>query len=127
MKLNIPIGTKSEREHTVGIADTAVEYGSGLAAVFATPAMIALMEQTAYMSIEPFLEAACSSVGISINVQHKKATLPGKMIFCQSEVTKVDGKRVHFSIKAFDEKGEIGCAEHVRYVINKEEFMSHLK
>lgn len=126
MKLNIPTNRKSEQRHIVSSADTAAKYGSGLAEVFATPAMIALMEQTAYKGIEPFLDTGYSSVGISISVQHKKATLPGKEVYCQSEVTKVDGKRVHFSIIAFDEEGEIGRAEHVRYVINSKDFMARL-
>lgn len=127
MEIQIPIGTKLDRKRTVTSDDTAAKYGSGLAEVYATPAMIAFMEQTAYMSIEPFLPKECGSVGVSINVQHKKATLPGKEVHCQAEVTKVEGKRVFFTIAAFDEDGQIGTAEHVRYIINSEEFMNRLK
>lgn len=127
MELQNSIGTQLEQKHIVSLSDTAVQYGSGLAEVFATPAMIALMEQTAYKSIEAFLDEGYSSVGISIDVQHKKATLPGREVRCRSEVTKIEGKRVYFNIKAFDEQGEIGCATHARYVINSEEFMARLQ
>lgn len=127
MELTIPIGTKLDKKRVVTSDDTATQYGSGLAEVFATPAMIALMEQTAYMSIESFLPKGYSSVGISVNVQHTKATLPGREVHCQSEVTKVEGKRVYFSISVYDDSGKVGEAEHVRYVIDSEEFIARLK
>lgn len=127
MNIEIPIGTTLDKKRKVEPADTAVMYGSGLAEVYATPAMIAFMEQTAYMSIEPFLPEGYSSVGISINVQHKKATLPGKEVSCHSEVIQVEGKRISFKLVASDEDGEIGTAEHTRYIINSEEFIARLK
>ena len=127
MELSITVGIQGHETKIVEKKDTASAFGSGLAEVFATPAMIALMENTAYLSIDSLLPEGYSSVGISINVQHKKASLPGSIVSCYSEVTKVDGKKVHFHIEASDEEGEIGVAEHVRYIINSDEFMRRLK
>ncbi len=127
MDIKIPVRTKLERKHTVTANDTASKYGSGTLDVYATPAMIAFMEQTAYMSIEEFLPEGFGSVGISLNVQHTKATLPNAAVQCIAEVTKVEGKRVFFKVTAFDESGEIGSGEHVRYIINNEEFLVRLK
>lgn len=126
MKIVIPIGTHLEKEHIVSTQDTALQYGSGSAEVFATPAMIAFMEQTAYKSIQQYLPEGCSSVGISINVQHKKATLPGKKVSCRSEVINIEGKKITFTIVVNEGYVEIGTAEHVRYIINSEEFMARL-
>jgi predicted thioesterase len=85
------------------------------------------MENTAYKSIEPYLPEGFSSVGIQVNVSHKKASLPGSIISCRSEITKVEGKKIFFSLTASDEKGEIGTGEHIRYIINSKEFMERLK
>ena len=125
--MNITIGIKGNQTKIVEKKDTAAQIGSGLADVFATPAMIALMEQTAYKSIEDVLPEEYSSVGIEINVKHLKASLPGAIITCNSEITEIDGKKVSFEIKASDENGIIGTAHHVRYIINSEEFINKLK
>lgn len=128
MEINIPVGVKGEEKKNVALTDTASAYGSGLAEVFATPAMIAFMEQTAYKSIEPHLPQGYSSVGIGLNnVLHKKATLPQKEVVCHSEVVKVDGKKITFSIQVFEGDIEVGCAEHTRYIINSEEFMKNIR
>ncbi len=127
MDFNIPTGTSGNQTKRVLEEDTAQKVGSGLAAVYATPAMIAFMEKTAFLSIEDLLPEGYSSVGIQINVAHKKASLPGAEIRCTSEVTKVDGKKVFFTISASDENGEIGTAEHIRFIINSEAFMDALK
>ncbi|PVX51754.1 putative thioesterase [Balneicella halophila] len=127
MEVKIKEGITLQQKRTVALDDTAIKYGSGLAEVYATPAMISFMENTAYRSIESFLPEGYSTVGISINVQHTKATLPGKKVDCQSIVTKVDGKKVFFKIEASDEEGKIGTADHVRYIVNSEEFVARLK
>jgi fluoroacetyl-CoA thioesterase len=127
MEFKIEKGVQGHQTKIVELKDTAVSIGSGLAEVYATPSLVALMELTAFTSIEPFLGAGYSSVGIQINVQHKKASLPGAIITCQSEVSNVDGKKIYFTIKAYDEEGEIGYGEHIRYIINSDEFINRLK
>ncbi|MBS9767536.1 MAG: thioesterase family protein [Flavobacteriaceae bacterium] len=127
MEINIPEGAKLELKRTVTLNDTASKYGSGLAEVFATPAMIAFMEQTSYKCIEEFLPEGFGSVGVSVNIQHKKATLPNKQVRCEATVKKVEGKKVYFDLVAFDEDGEIGAGEHIRYIINNADFMTRLK
>jgi len=126
MDNNITVGLQGHQTKMVEKKDTAKHLGSGLAEVFATPALVALMELTAFASVEPFLTDGFSTVGIQINVQHKKASLPGAVITCKSDVSKVEGKKLFFTIKAWDEDGEIGSAEHIRYIINSEEFMKRL-
>ncbi len=126
MEFDIKTGVQGHETRMVEKKDTAKHFGSGLAEVYATPSMIALMEYTAFKSVEAYLPKGFSTVGIQINVQHKKASLPGSIITCNSEVTKVDGKKIHFQITASDEQGEIGTAEHIRYIINSKDFMNKL-
>lgn len=125
--MNIKVGLEGHETKIVEQKDTAKSFGSGLANVYATPAMIALMENTAYKSIQAFLPNGLSSVGMQVNVSHKKASLPGAIITCKSTVTKIDGKKVFFEIEAFDEEGLIGTAEHIRFVIDSAKFEEKLK
>lgn len=104
---------------------TASQYGSGLLPVFATPALIALMENTAMQLID--LPEGSSSVGISINMQHVKATAVGKEVHCEATITANEGRKYIFRITATDETGDvIGEATHERVVVNVEKFMSKL-
>lgn len=127
MEHKVIVGTKGLVTKIVENADTALELGSGLAKVFATPALVALMENAAFKSIEPLLPEGFTSVGIQINIQHSKASLPGAIISCSSVVSVVDGKKIHFSIVASDNEGEIGSAEHIRFIVDANKFMERLQ
>ncbi len=118
--------TTFTQEITVEHKDTAATYGSGKLEVFATPAMVALMENTAIRSLEGLLEANSDTVGIEINTQHIKATAVGQKVTCKATVIEVDGRRIRFEIEAWDDKGKIGHAIHDRFIINPEKFMSKL-
>lgn len=127
MEHTIKIGQTGVETKIVELSDTASALGSGLAEVFATPALVALMENVAYKSIEKDLPQGHSSVGIQINVKHNKASLPGTIITCESKVTAIDGKKVFFTIEASDSEGPIGSCEHIRYIIDSKQFMEKLK
>jgi fluoroacetyl-CoA thioesterase len=126
MEFNIPVGIK----HTLGITvekkDTAAHYGSGLIEVFATPSMVGLMEGTAQTGVQKYLPEGYITLGIEINVKHIKATAVGMKVFCESVLISVDGKRLSFSIKAWDEAGDIGTATHIRYIVDAKKFMEKL-
>jgi len=104
---------------------TAIQYGSGLLPVFATPALIALMENTAMQLI--VLPEGSSSVGVSINMQHVKASLVGAQIQCTATVLSIDGRKYTFEIIATDNSADIiGKAIHERVVVDIEKFMSKI-
>ena len=111
-------------EAPVTESNTALAMGSGALRVFATPAMVALMEKTAAESVAPHLEAGQGSVGTCINVKHTAATPVGMTVRCESELTEIDGRRLVFRVFAFDEAGPIGEAHHERFIINDEKFLS---
>ncbi|MFW5761880.1 MAG: thioesterase family protein, partial [Cyclobacteriaceae bacterium] len=115
------------KEQEVTLNDTADKYGSGLVPVFATPAMIALMEQTALQSVNSFLPDGYSTVGSMVNVRHIKPTPIGMTVRCVSELKKVEGRRLYFKVMAYDEDGEIGMGEHQRYIVDLNKFMAKLK
>ncbi len=116
-------GIKGNQTTAVTQQNTAKALGSGGLEVFATPAMIALMEKTAAESVSGLLEEGWGTVGISLNVKHTAPTPVGMKVTCESVLTEVDGKRLVFEVTASDEKGVIGSGIHERFIINNEKFM----
>lgn len=126
MNIDIKIETTETETTIVEPRQTAKQVGSGTIGVLASPALMAIMEGVAYRSIENQLPEGFTTVGIQMNLAHKRASKPGELITCTAEVTKVEGKKVFFSIVASDNRGEIGAAEHIRYVVNTKEFLDKL-
>ncbi len=122
----IKTGLTFSIEKKVTTEDSATNYGSGLVEVFATPAMIALMEKTALECVNNLLPAGHTTVGTKISVHHIKATAIGKHVNCNARLIEIDRKRLVFEVKASDEEGEIGFGTHTRFIINQNEFMSKL-
>ena len=102
---------------------TAKHLGSGELAVFATPCMIALMENTAYWSVQPCLEPGQGTVGTLLNVKHLAATPVGMEVRCETKLIEVDRKRLVFEVKAFDACGLIGEGVHERFIVDNQRFM----
>lgn len=117
-------GTKGHLEQIVTDGLCADRIGSGLVKVFATPMMIALMEQTCNESVVPMLEAGQGTVGTHIDVSHCAATPVGMRVWCDSELVEVDRRRLVFKVAAYDERGLIGEGRHERFVIDTEKFQA---
>jgi fluoroacetyl-CoA thioesterase len=127
MEYNLKEGLTHTVETTVDSNRTASFYGSGSLDVYATPAMIALMENAAMNCVQEGLPEGFGTVGIEINVKHIKATPLGMKVRAEAVLEKVDRKRLFFKIEAYDESGKIGEGTHVRYIINSEEFINKIK
>ncbi|MEF9940453.1 MAG: thioesterase family protein [Clostridium sp.] len=119
----LEVGIRGRQEVMVTEDNSANTLGSGLLEVFATPAMTALMEKTAWMSVAPYMNDGEGTVGTVLNIKHTAATPLGMMVRCESELIEVDGRRLVFHVEAFDEKEKIGEGEHERFVINNEKFI----
>jgi fluoroacetyl-CoA thioesterase len=127
MTFNIPTGITGEQSLIVRKKDTAEKYGSGLVEVFATPAMIGLMEQTAQKCIMKYLPDGFTTVGIAVDIRHLKATPVGMKVTCHATLTAAEGRKLRFTVQAWDEEGMIGSGNHTRYIVNTEEFLSKIK
>lgn len=125
--MELQIGLKSEFEIIVSPKDTATQYDSGSLDVFATPAMIALMEKTAMQCIAKHLQIGQNTVGTEINVKHVKATAVGEAVLCVAELIEIDRFKLTFTVEAFDSEGVIGHGTHKRFLINEEQFMANIK
>lgn len=122
----IPVHTKGHIEQTVTPDLTAARIGSGLVEVFATPMMIALVEQACLESVLPYLDEGQGTVGTLVNVTHSAATPVGMRVWCDSELVEVDRRRLVFSVKVYDECGLIGEGRHERFVIDSAKFQAKI-
>lgn len=117
-------GIKGRKTTEVTKENTAEAVGSGTLPVFATPAMIALIEATASESVAPFLEEGSSTVGTHLDIAHSSATPVGMSATCETELVEVDRRRLVFRVVVTDAKGEIGSGTHERFVVDNAKFMS---
>lgn len=118
------VGLRKEVYSEATEENTAEKVKSGTLAVFATPAMIALMEEAAARLVEERLGEEETSVGILMNISHIAATPVGMKVRAIAEITKIDGRKIIFKVEAFDEKEKIGEGVHERFIVKKEKFLA---
>lgn len=123
----IEIGTQYEQRITVRSCDTAKVMGSGSLDVFATPAMVALMENTATKLVDEALEQGESTVGTEVCVSHLRASAVGAELRCVALLKATEGRKLQFDIEVFDStEALVGKASHTRFLVDVERFMSKL-
>jgi len=121
---NLTPGLSAEMKITVGEADTASKWGSGLVPVYSTPAMVGLMEAAAVKALDGQLEPGQTSVGGRIDVRHLAATPVGMSVHARAELTAFNGRKLSFRVEAWDEVEKIGEGLHERFVIDTDKFVA---
>lgn len=112
---------------TVVEENTARTMGSGDLAVFATPAMVALMEHAAMTAVAAALPEGSTTVGSEMNCSHIKPSKLGAVITATAVLTAVEGRKLTFTVGASDEQGIIGEGVHIRFIVDRERFMAKLQ
>ncbi len=105
---------------------TAKAIGSGDLPVLATPAMIALMENASMLAVAPYLDETQTTVGGFMECSHLAPTGMGDEIEAEATLVKIEGKSLHFDIKAMAGDKKIGEGHHIRYIVDRERFLSKL-
>lgn len=90
--------------------------------VFATGFMVGLMEWTCMKVLAPHLDAGEGSLGVSVDVDHAAATLPGQTVTVEAECIEVTGRKVKFRVTAHDGIDRIGSGTHGRAVVPWDRF-----
>ena len=122
----ITIGLIGEQTVTVNESLSAITFGSGSLPVFATPALVALMEIASVNAINHLIPEHQTSVGTFISIKHLAATATGQMVRARAEVTQVEGNQVTFTVQAWDAKQLISEGTHTRFIVDIERFMKRL-
>lgn len=121
------IGLSYTSTVVVDSTNTAAALGSGDMDVFATPAMVALMENAAMNAVAPHLEQGQTTVGTQISTSHIKASALGATITATAVLTAVEGRSLTFAITAYEGDKTIGEGTHTRFIVDRERFLSKLK
>jgi predicted thioesterase len=120
--IEIPDGTVGTATLTVAAEHLASRLKDVmLPAVLATPVMIMLMENAALNAVRPYFRAGETAVGTHVDVRHLAATPPGRTVTATAKVTRIDGRRISFSVEAHDGERLIGSGTHERSLIDLEQ------
>ena len=120
----LSVGIKGRIEKTVTTELTARVMGSGSLDVFATPAMIALIEETAWRSVQEKLDEGQGTVGTRLEIDHLSATPVGMKVWCETELKEIDKRKLVFAAEVYDETGKIGAGTHERFIVENAKFQA---
>ena len=123
----IEIGHTYTATTEVSQEKSALAMGSGNLMVFATPALVALMENAAMMAVASSLPEGSTTVGGAINIQHTRPSGMGQEVSATARLVAVDGRKLSFELVAHDALGVIGEGTHVRFIVDAERFMAKVK
>jgi predicted thioesterase len=122
--VNVAVGLKGEARLVVGAGDTARALGSGDVEVLGTPRLVALFEQATVEALSGILDAGQSSVGMRVQVDHLQPTPVGAEVVAEAQLEKVEGRRITFTVTAFDSGGLVAAGKVTRVLVDVERFMS---
>lgn len=124
MDLDLKPGMTGTATDKVSSENTALRFGSGTVKVYATPAMVGLMEKAAIACVDSKLPQGYASVGTRVEIRHLAATPVGMSVKAEAELIEAEGFKLKFKVLAFDEKEKIGEGTHSRYIIKLEDFLA---
>jgi predicted thioesterase len=122
----LAIGVRAAVAVTVGAENTALALGSGDVPVFATPALVALMEKAAVAAVSAGLEPGETTVGTWLEIAHLAATPVGAVVRAEAELVAVEGRKLTFAVVAHDGRQKIGEGRHQRMRVTRDRFLSKL-
>lgn len=122
----LEIGLTHTSNLVVADGNTAIALGSGDMPVLATPAMMALMENAAMLAVASELEDGETTVGGHIESSHLRPTPVGVEVTATATLEKIDGRKLYFNIVARQGDTIIGKGTHLRFIVNREKFLSKL-
>jgi fluoroacetyl-CoA thioesterase len=121
------VGLSGEKQIEVTLAVSATHMGSGSLGVFATPAMVGLIERAAMELVQPALAENETTVGVEVHVRHLAATPVGMHVRARVELVAVEGRFLTFQAEVFDDKEKVGEGTHKRAIIRSDRFMARMQ
>ena len=113
-------------EHTVSSADTAKTLGSGELEVLGTPKVLALVEEASVVAIASQLKAEETTVGIHVDIQHKRATAVGRTVIAEAECVSIEGTRATFSVRLREADTVLANGTVTRAIVDREAFLARI-
>lgn len=123
----VPVGAAGSFTLLVGPEHLANRFKDAtLPPVLATPVMIMIMENAALNALKPYLGPGESALGIEIAIRHLAATPAGRQVTGEARVTKAEGRRIEFTVRAVEGETLIGEGTHARAVVDVARFTARL-
>lgn len=127
----IQLGLTHRSSAIVSAETTAIHIGSGDMAVWATPAMLALMENAAMLAVRDALAEGQTTVGGHIESSHLRPSAIGAHVYATAELTATEGRKLHFHVAAYQQTPEgdvlLGEGTHLRFIVEREKFLAKIQ
>lgn len=120
-------GAEGKAKLRVAEEHTAPRVGSGRVHVLATPVMINLIEAAALDALDKHLPPGYQSLGTRLDIKHIAATPVGMKVIAKVQVSRVEGRTVHFTARVKDEMELVGEGTHERVVVNVQKFDERIR
>lgn len=115
----LTLGMSKTIQKEITEEDTALYFGNGsIQDLLATPVLSALMIEASVSVVDPLLPDDYITIGKYLSIEHSEPTVKGMTVTVKSSISEIDNNRIIFTIKAYDELGEIGSGIHERYIVN---------
>ncbi len=85
--------------------------------IFATPAMIGLMEGASHKCVEDLLPEGHTSVGYEVHVRHLAPAAPGSTVVVTARLTEVKGNKLYFDVACHQGDVLLGSGTHKRAIV----------
>lgn len=121
------VGLRGVAELIVSAIDTAVAVGSGDVDVLATPRVVALCEEATCAALAGHLDAATTTVGTRIELDHLRPTAVGAKVEAEARLDEIDGRRLTFVVSAADSVGVVATGRVTRVVVDRNTFSERLR
>ena len=85
--------------------------------IFATPAMIGLMEWASHKALDGLLPDNETTVGYEVHVRHLAPAKPGSIVVATSRLTEVKGNKLYFDVECHEGETLLGSGTHKRAIV----------
>lgn len=116
-------GLSGHAELIVTDDDTAVAARSGDVPVLSTPRIVALCEEAAVAAVEGALPAGETTVSMRVQLDHLSPTPVGRPVSADAKLSKIEGRRLKFSVSVHDDRGLVAAGKVTRVVVERERFL----
>jgi predicted thioesterase len=122
--MDLSAGLSASVETTVTDADTAEVIGSGQVPVLATPRVVALMEAATVAAVAGRLDAAQTTVGTRVEIDHHAPTVVGATVVAEARLSRVEGRKLGFEVVLREGTAVTAQGRIDRVVVDRERFLA---
>jgi predicted thioesterase len=117
------VGSSHTIKRRVEPEHSADRHGNPGIDVFTTPLLCEWSEEAAVLAVQDQLDAGMITLGTRIDLKHLVATPIGMMVRVTATLKEIDGRKLSFTVEAYDEREKISECAHERFIVTKSRFL----